>query len=486
MSRRRKALVGLGTAACCMALPAVSSAHGPPKITEGPSGTVTATSALFEFEYQEPAPGQQFQCSLDGAAFTPCEDSTMAEGLQNYYDLAPGRHTFKVRRAGSPFPIDPLADETPAERTWTIAPPPPPEPTATPTPTPTPEPPPPAIDSSKPSPCDGVFQMTDVKGDWHHDNTDVLGAFFRYANGAVTANVVVADQHDRVEHEGNVAVFWRMAYTGPDGVRRWVGATGSKYEHGTVEGSAYQVTGETQGTRFPGANGIVQVVVPGVGPGATLTGPVVLTGETKLDGSPDYGDRAPGGTSPSETATGADYVVRECGAPAEPAPGSGGGTPAAVSGVVLDKVSMRLRYLKVATITGRISPGNAGVTVDLIDATGRVLGTAATTDGGRFALKLRVRERMELKVRAAGVSSATLPIEVKPLIRLSKRKVKRGLKVSGWIRPSRAGDEADVEQRAGGQWITVKSVKLRKGRFTTTLRGVRKAKLRVVLREGSR
>lgn len=485
MSRRRKALVGLGTAACCMALPAVSSAHGPPKITEGPTGTVTATSALFEFEYQEPAPGQQFQCSLDGAAFQPCEDATMPDGRQSYSDLAPGRHVFKVRRAGSPFPVDPLADETPAERAWTVAEP-APAPGPTPTPTPEPTPPPPPIDSSKPSPCDGVFQVTDAKGDWHHDNTDVLGAFFRYANGAVTANVVVVDQHERVEHEGNVAVFWRMAWNGSDGVRRWVGATGSRYEHGTVDGTAYKVAGETQGTRFAGSNGIVQIVIPGAGPGATLYQPVVLTGETKLDGSPDYGDRAPGGTSPSETATGADYVVSECGAPAESPPGPGGSTSAGVTGVVLDESSLRLRYLKVATISGRLSPGNAGVRVELTDATGKVLGTAATAEGGRFSLRLRVRERMELKVRAAGVSSATLPLEVDPLIRLRKRRVGSGLKVSGWIRPASKRAIADVEQRTGGQWIAVKTVKLRKGRFSTTLRGVRRARLRVVLQEAGR
>src|SRR4051812_24995973 len=120
MLRRRKVLAGLATAACCAALPSVAAAHGPPKITEGPQGQTTATDALFKFTYDEPAPTQTFECSLDGANFAACEGAELPNGQQSYHGLAVGSHTFKVRRVTQVQPADPLSDTTPAERTWTI------------------------------------------------------------------------------------------------------------------------------------------------------------------------------------------------------------------------------------------------------------------------------------------------------------------------------------------------------------------------------
>ncbi|MDQ5895785.1 MAG: large repetitive protein [Actinomycetota bacterium] len=76
-------------------------------ITEGPSGTVGSTTALFRFNSSIPA--TYFECSLDGSSFVPC-----SEGY--YTDLSEGSHTFAVRAVNSLG----TPDSTPATRTWTV------------------------------------------------------------------------------------------------------------------------------------------------------------------------------------------------------------------------------------------------------------------------------------------------------------------------------------------------------------------------------
>jgi uncharacterized protein (TIGR03382 family) len=77
-------------------------------ITSGPSGSTPERSATFEFGSNEP--GVTYECSLDGAAYTPCTSPV------TFNDLAPGEHTFRVRArdaAGN-------EDTTPETRTWTV------------------------------------------------------------------------------------------------------------------------------------------------------------------------------------------------------------------------------------------------------------------------------------------------------------------------------------------------------------------------------
>jgi hypothetical protein len=77
-------------------------------IDSGPTGTVEAMTARFEFSSNET--GAIFQCRLDGAAFSPCNSP------KNYSALADGSHTFDVRGRDGSGNIDP----TPASRTWTV------------------------------------------------------------------------------------------------------------------------------------------------------------------------------------------------------------------------------------------------------------------------------------------------------------------------------------------------------------------------------
>ena len=79
-------------------------------IDSGPTGSTTSTTATFEFSSSES--GSTFRCSLDGAAFAACTSP------RQYTGLGVGSHEVRVQAtdaAGN-------TDETPAVRTWTVAP----------------------------------------------------------------------------------------------------------------------------------------------------------------------------------------------------------------------------------------------------------------------------------------------------------------------------------------------------------------------------
>ena len=81
-------------------------------IGSGPSATTTETSATFVFGASEP--GATFECSLDGADFAECVSP------QEFTDLAPGNHNFRVRAKDAAGNVD----GTPALYPWTIQAPP--------------------------------------------------------------------------------------------------------------------------------------------------------------------------------------------------------------------------------------------------------------------------------------------------------------------------------------------------------------------------
>ena len=78
-------------------------------INSGPSGTIGATDASFGFSSSEP--GSQFECRLDGGAWSSCASPTA------YSSLADGGHTFEVRATDAAGNTDP----SPATRGFTVA-----------------------------------------------------------------------------------------------------------------------------------------------------------------------------------------------------------------------------------------------------------------------------------------------------------------------------------------------------------------------------
>jgi PKD repeat protein len=78
-------------------------------IDSGPSGTTSSTSATFTFSATE---ASTFECRLDGGGFGTCASP------QTYSPLGTGSHTFEVRATDGSDNVD----QSPASRTWTVAP----------------------------------------------------------------------------------------------------------------------------------------------------------------------------------------------------------------------------------------------------------------------------------------------------------------------------------------------------------------------------
>ncbi|MFL5321013.1 MAG: endonuclease/exonuclease/phosphatase family protein, partial [Myxococcaceae bacterium] len=78
-------------------------------LTSAPSGDLSVNSATFTFSSE---PGASFECSLDGAAFTPC-----ASGAGVNY-LSSGPHSFEIRAKDEAGNVDP----TPASASWNVLP----------------------------------------------------------------------------------------------------------------------------------------------------------------------------------------------------------------------------------------------------------------------------------------------------------------------------------------------------------------------------
>jgi len=86
-----------------------------PVITSSPSNPSYVQTANFAFTDTQPV---QFQCSLDGAAFTNCSGASVTSGSIPYSGLAAGNHTFKVQaKSGTSTSSYTKVD-------WTISPPP--------------------------------------------------------------------------------------------------------------------------------------------------------------------------------------------------------------------------------------------------------------------------------------------------------------------------------------------------------------------------
>ena len=78
------------------------------RITGGPSGGTTGSSASFTFDTDNTGTAS-FECSLDGGAFTPCTSPAT-------YNVSSGSHSFQVRSS-----LPGGHDQTPASRQWTVA-----------------------------------------------------------------------------------------------------------------------------------------------------------------------------------------------------------------------------------------------------------------------------------------------------------------------------------------------------------------------------
>jgi hypothetical protein len=339
----------------------------------------------------------------------------------------------------------------------------------------------PATASAAPAPCGGAVQVSDAAGDGHHNNTDVLSAWFSEAGGRLQAVVRVRQAVWEPAHDDSDAAGFAVLFT-TGGVRRYVRVEAPRgaalrYDHGTwTEAGGFVSAGATTGEVTTGTGGTATIDVPGAASGTVLAQPFVLTYDGATAGVPHWVDRAPGGVSPSEASFGADYVVGACAAGGS---AGAGGPGAATSAVVLD-TPRRVVGAGKAKLRGRVVPGAAGVAVKLtLTARGRTVVRRVTTGaGGAFAVSVPVSERTTVSAAAAGLRSQTQSIAVRSTVRLRLRGLAGGsVRVTGKVSPKLPGRILLLGADAVDPVATTKA---RKGRFALRLSRLRSGRYQVV------
>ncbi len=303
--------------------------------------------------------------------------------------------------------------------------------------------------AAAPLPCGGVPQIADGSGDGHHPSSDVLSAWFSEDAGHLQAVIKVRSgtwepEHDDAEVKGSgfallFSVAGQTAYVRANVPFPAEGPISYDYGTYTPVGN-FASAGPTGGEVVKAAQGgTVTIDVPaatGAVAGALLAGPYVLTYDGTNGGLHDWVDQAPGGTSPTDPARGADYVVGSCGAGGGTGPGGSGQTVA-----VQLKAPARLKGGGKARISGKVVPARAGVAVELTRSTrSSVVSSITTTADGSFSATVPVNETTRLRAVAEGIASSTLTVAVKSEVRIRVSERPSGaIGLLGRVRPALPG-----------------------------------------------
>lgn len=283
--------------------------------------------------------------------------------------------------------------------------------------------------AAPPSPCGGVEHASDPSGDGHHPDTDVLAAWWSEpAPGQLQASIRMSSTHwypvhDDEEVDGaGYAVVFRIGET-TWFVRLFAPPVGPlQYQYGTWSPTTwFTVLGTTTGTAENGVGGVATIDVPGAitrSDGTILRELRVLTYDGESGGTPHWVDRAPGGTDPSGTSFGADFVVGTCtrttgGAGADPT------VPPRTTSVSIDAPD-RILGARAVVITGSVAPARAGVWVTIARTThhGTIRKRGRTRTDGTFRWTLPLIERTSVRATADGLGSQERTIEVGSTVRL--------------------------------------------------------------------
>ena len=315
----------------------------------------------------------------------------------------------------------------------------------------------PAARAAAPAPCNAIVQISDPSGDGHHDNSDVLSAWFSEQAGRLQAVVKVQLGDWRPAHEDSESVGFAVLYE-VGGQRRFVRLaapqTGPlRFDYGTwTIAGGFASAGSTSGEVAAGLGGTVTIDVPaatGAVAGTLLARPFVLTYDGQSAPAEEHWvDRGPGGVTPGEDAFGADYVVGSCqpglpGGPAGTGPGPGAGATATTA-VVLGAPA-RLTGSGKARASGRIVPARAGVAVTITATPQRSRATPTTRSvttlpDGTFASSISLNETSRITAIAEGVNAQTVTVVVRSTISLRLRRLRAGrTSVSGAVSPRLPG-----------------------------------------------
>jgi hypothetical protein len=232
---------------------------------------------------------------------------------------------------------------------------------------------------------------------------------------------------------------------------------------GATTGSVEVATGGTATIDVPAAAGAVA--------GATLANPFVLTYDGINGGVPDWVDHAPGGTDPSDTSYGADYVVGSCAAPTPPP----GGGPAPITAVQL-KAPSRVSGASTVTVSGKVLPARGGVAVTLTrKAHSTTTSRLTTAADGSFSTKVKLGETTRLRAVAAAIGSQELTVDMRTEVTVKVARRHNGSAVvSGrvdpklpgrvlWLRTNAVTPTAETDTRNGTFRLRIRHP--RRGRY---------------------
>ena len=328
-----------------------------------------------------------------------------------------------------------------------------------------------AAQAAAPAPCPGAAQIIDASGDGHHNNTDVLAAWFSESEGSVKAVIEIKQAvwepvHDDSEAAGFVMLFsvgGRLRYVRAEAPRP---PAAMRYDYGTWSlAGGFVSDGATSGQTIAGARGTVTIDVPvaaGAISGAKLAEPFVLTYDGISGGVPHWVDRAPGGVAPDDgSERGADFIVGSCSVITP-------GLPVTTTSVALSAPTRLVGGGK-ATVSGSITPARAGVAVELTSSTPNKAVTTLTTDAiGRFSTSVAVGETTAFRAVSEQIGSQTLTVTVASVTRISVKKLHRNLyRVSGTVKPALPGQLLLLKSNAYKPSATTKPSN---GRFAFVLK----------------
>lgn len=264
------------------------------------------------------------------------------------------------------------------------------------------------VASAAPVPCGGTAQVTDASGDGHHQNSDVLSAWFSGTPEALQAVIKLRFGLFQPAHDDSDAVAFAMVFrTGAEW--RYVRAQADRagavtYDYGTWSPLTYfQPFGATTGsTAVEGGAGIVVIDIPSsfrLDAASVVSTPFVMTSDGVTDGVPHWVDRAPGTTSPDSSEFGADLVVSAC------LPGTVG-----VGGVTLSAPA-RVVGGGMARVAGVVAGVEAGVPLAVTYTGVGTTSVLATTEaGGAFTVRIPIRATTTIRATAEGLSSPTVTV----------------------------------------------------------------------------
>ena len=341
----------------------------------------------------------------------------------------------------------------------------------------------PTAAAAVPAPCGGVAQISDATGDGHHNNTDVLSAWFSEQAGRLQAVIGVRVGAWEPAHDDSDAAGFALLFDA-GGVTRYVRAEAprnapARYDHGTWTAAEGFVSAGSTGGATEGTN--VTIDVPDVATGALLSRSFVLTYDGRDGGEIHWVDRAPGGTTPAGDEFGGDYVVGSCAtAPPGPSPGPGAPAPSAyaITAVQL-QAPKRLVGGGRAKVSGRVLPARGGVSVALVARAKRsATRTMSTKADGSFALSLPISETTRLHAVAGGIRSQTLTTTVRSTVRIAVRRLAGGAaEITGRVRPALPGRVLLLRTDSVAPTRTVRP---RRGRFRIRLVRPRRGRYQAV------